>query len=64
MTINDIINDQYIKDIIADHIHNTLNSTELYSVIRFEYPADSGHEWKIYCDCRDSNVILNIKKRK
>ena len=65
MTISDIINDQYVKDIIIDHINNTLNSKESCSVIRFEYPTDSGHEWKIvYNSASDNEIIFKITKRK
>jgi hypothetical protein len=64
MKIEEIINDQFIKNKIEEVINNSILSEDKSNVIRLEYPQESGFEWKIICDSRVNNEItIKIKKR-
>jgi RecB family endonuclease NucS len=67
MRVEDIINDQFIKDKIQEHIDHTVECEGDCDVIRFEYPEGSGVVWKITCQYINENgdeLILRIKRRK
>jgi hypothetical protein len=65
MRIKDIIKDQYIKDKINEHINDLVDHDDHCNSTRFEYPLNSGYEWKLICDCKDDNeVIIRIKRRR
>jgi hypothetical protein len=65
MRLEDIINDQFIKEKIENHINDLINCDETCKISRFEYPIDSGNEWKIICNQpSDNEIIIKIKKRK
>jgi len=65
MIIDDIINDEFIKEQIQNHINDTIECDDICKVSRFEYPIGSGNEWKIICNQpSDNEIIIKIKKRK
>jgi hypothetical protein len=53
MRINDIINDQFVKDKIQEHINHTFDLEENCYADRFEYPEGSGFQWKIICEYKN-----------
>jgi hypothetical protein len=65
MRLEDIINDQFIKDKIQEVVNGALDSEQRQKSIRFEYPIDSGHEWKIISiNTYDNELVIKLKKRK
>jgi hypothetical protein len=62
MRVEDIINDELIKNKIQEHINHTIGSSEDCQVTRFEYPEGSGNMWKITCEySKDDTGQLTFK---